>query len=57
MKTYREVLRYFQRGAFQQYYSEDQEVISQRIRENLKFNAFSQIEQLAEEVVDFAVHC
>lgn len=55
-ETYREVLRYFQRGAFQQYYSEDQEVISQRIRENLKFNAFSQIEQLTEEVVDFAVH-
>lgn len=55
-ETYREVLRYFQRGAFQQYYSEDQEVISQRIRENLKFNAFSQIEQLTKEVVDFAVH-
>ena len=55
-ETYREVLWYFQRGAFQQYYSEDQEVISQRIRENLKFNAFSQIEQLTEEVVDFAVH-
>ena len=35
-ETYREVLRYFQRGAFQQYYSEDQEVISQRIRENTR---------------------
>ena len=42
-ETYREVLRYFQRGAFQQYYSEDQEVISQRIRENLKFNAFHRL--------------
>ena len=46
----------FKEALFQQYYSEDQEVISQRIRENLKFNAFSQIEQLTEEVVDFAVH-
>ena len=40
------VIDYFQKGAFQQFYSENRSVISEKIRDNLTFNTFLQLEQI-----------
>ncbi|MCD5076593.1 helix-turn-helix domain-containing protein [Enterococcus gallinarum] len=50
------VIDYFQKGAFQQFYSENRSVISEKIRDNLTFNTFLQLEQITDEVDDFVVH-
>ena len=50
------VIDYFQKGAFQQFYSENRSVISEKIRDNLTFNTFLQLEQITDEVGDFVVH-
>ncbi|ASZ07536.1 hypothetical protein K5E_02330 [Enterococcus thailandicus] len=56
VETYQEVLYHFQKGPFQQYSYEEKKDISEKIRTNLKFNSFSQTEQLTEDAVDFIVH-